>query len=490
MIKTGVPFRPLGMKRSRGILAGSLGSALAILPMPSPQATARSPDGVWQSDGYGLLVEIDAAKLSTFQITSISCVPWWTAQRSDSGGNPGELVFNRGDTRIRLTPSSSGDGLLMREGASISTMRLRRVAGQPGRCRETPADTPLNNYAVFWQTFAEQFVLFPQYRTDWAAIDRRYRPRVTASTTPEELFEILRQMILPFHNAHTNITAASIHRQYLGYRPVSAIGRRLQDTGSLSIDEILGLFSRLASRAKDIIESKYVDAPLRSYANDMIHFGMLRDSIGYLRILAFDGYTRDGGFEQGAAVLEAALDDVFKDAERMKGLIIDVRVNTGGADPLCLAIASRLSGRKYLAYSKVTRRNLSGPLRFTAPQPAWVEVSTRPGYRGRVVLLTGPETISGGETFAMALRGRRPRITTVGENTQGVFSDVWGRKLPNGWTFGVPTELYLTAAGKSFDGHGVVPDIRVPVFPPADLEGGRDGALERAIRVVIDPRRR
>lgn len=456
---------------------------IAFLSLLSPLAQAPSPDGFWQAEGYGLLVEIQGPKMSTFQTTSISCVPWWTARRTD-GGNKDELVFNRGDADIRLTPGASSDALFMRQGASISSVSLRRVSGPPKNCGDTLANTPLNNYAVFWQTFAEQFALFPVYRTDWAAVDRKYRPRVTASTTPEELFGILREMILPFHNAHTNINAGSIHRQYLGYRPVSEIGRRLQTTSSLSIDEILALFNEQAQRTEAIIESRYSNGPLQPYANEQLHFGMLRNSIGYLRILAFDEYTKNGGFEQNALALEAALDDIFKDAHRMKGLIIDVRVNIGGADPLCVAIASRLTGVKYFAYSKVTRNSMSGPLRFTAPQPAWVEVSTRPGYRGRVVLLIGPDTISGGETFAMALMGRAPAVMLVGQNTQGVFSDVWGRKLPNGWTFGVPTELYLTSSGKSFDGRGVSPHIRVAVYPKVDLESGRDGALERAIRAL------
>ena len=145
-----------------------------------------------------------------------------------------------------------------------------------------------------------------------------------------------------------------------------------------------------------------------------------------------------------------------------------------------------MTGAKYLAYSKVARNNLTGPLHFTAPQPAYVDVSARPGYRGAVVLLIGPETLSGGETFAMALMGRTPKVTTVGENTQGVFSDVWGRKLPNGWTFGLPTELYLSSSGKSFDGQGVPPDIRVPVYTAGDLERGLDGALERAIKLLAE----
>ncbi len=457
---------------------------MALLATFFTPATAQSLDGFWQSDGYGLLVEIRGVKMSVSQITSISCLPWWTGKRSDSSGNKSEIAFKRGDAVIRLTPGSSSDTLLMRESVSISSMELRRVNDRPKNCTEKLANTPQNNYAVFWQTFAEQFALFPLYQTDWVAVDRKYRSQVTASTTPEELFGILREMILPFHNAHTNINAASINRQYVGYRPASEIGLQLQATSSLSLKEILDLFSQRAQRTRDIIESKYSDAKLRPYCNDVIYFGMLKGSVGYLRILGFDDYAKEGGFAQGGVSLEAALDDIFKDAQQMKGLILDVRINTGGADPYCLAIASRLTNAKYLAYSKVTRNNLSGRLHFTAPQPAWVEVSTRPGYRGNVVLLVGPDTLSGGETFAMALMGRKPKMSAIGENTQGVFSDVFGHKLPNGWTFGFPNELYLTKSGKSFDGRGVPPNIRVPVFPRADLEIGRDGAVERALAVL------
>jgi hypothetical protein len=40
--------------------------------------------------------------------------------------------------------------------------------------------------------------------------------------------------------------------------------------------------------------------------------------------------------------------------------------------------------------------------------------------------------VSAAETFTQALMRRRPKIVRVGENTQGVFSDVLGRRLPNG----------------------------------------------------------
>jgi C-terminal processing protease CtpA/Prc len=39
------------------------------------------------------------------------------------------------------------------------------------------------------------------------------------------------------------------------------------------------------------------------------------------------------------------------------------------------------------------------------------------------------------------------------------------RHLPNGWTFGLPNEIYLTKVGKAFDRVGVPPDIEVPIIP-------------------------
>ena len=84
----------------------------------------------------------------------------------------------------------------------------------------------------------------------------------------------------------------------------------------------------------------------------------------------------------------------------------------------------------------------------------------------------------------MALLGRHPHVVRVGSNTQGVFSDVLGRRLPNGWTFGLPNEIYLTEDGKAFDGSGVPPDIDVPIFTTEDLASGRDSALDKALELL------
>jgi C-terminal processing protease CtpA/Prc len=217
---------------------------------------------------------------------------------------------------------------------------------------------------------------------------------------------------------------------------------------------------------------------------------MLKGSIAYLRITAFYGYVNNGTFSESLGALDAALDEIFRPARSWKGLVIDVRENHGGDDALGIALAARFTTSSYLAYKKAALENDGKHQHFTTPQAVQVEPASPPGFHGTVILLTGPDTVSAGETLAMALMGREPHITRVGLNTQGVFSDVLDRSLPNGWHFRLPNEVYYTAEGKSFDGVGVPPDIAVPFFSAEDLQAGRDMALERSLQVIAQSGRR
>ena len=233
----------------------------------------------------------------------------------------------------------------------------------------------------------------------------------------------------------------------------------------------------------EITDRAYLKDPLRKFCENQVQYGHLDQSTGYLRILSFSGFSAAGDFASGLAELENALDNIFSDTN-LKRLVIDVRINSGGADPYGLAIASRLATHEYLAYTKVARADPVDRNKWTPSDPSIVRPSTRPSFLGSVVELTGPGTVSAGETFTQALMGRTPHIIRIGENTQGVFSDVLGRRFPNGWRFGLPNEVFLTPDGKAFDGPGIPPDISVPVFAASDLGAGKDPALAKAIEVL------
>ena len=210
---------------------------------------------------------------------------------------------------------------------------------------------------------------------------------------------------------------------------------------------------------------------------------MLGPDVGYLRIRSFSGYSKDGAFETGLAALEAALDTSLANAKSWKGLVVDVRLNGGGADPYGIAIARRFTATPYTAYVKQARSDPADATRWTAEQPSIVQPTTRPSFLGPVVELIGIQSVSAAETFTQALMNRKPKVIRVGETTQGVFSDVLGRSLPNGWRFGLANERFVTN-GKSYDNVGIAPDIAVESFTPAARATGRDAGIVKALSII------
>jgi Peptidase family S41/Tricorn protease C1 domain len=441
---------------------------LAIRTCAQAQPSTESFDGLWLTDGYGGLIEFAGDELRWFEITQESCISAGKATRKSGAGTEKEIVFvDEGDV-VRVTPGSSPDTRWLHEDGSVSSILLRRTASRPEVCGRTLADTPMTNYQVFWETFSEHYPFFALRKMDWLAADKKFRPQVTPTTKPEELFRILTEMIEPLHDAHTSIRAKSIQQRFQGYRPAADPRQK-----------------KNAERITEIIEKHNVRGGLRDFCNKQLQFGMLNPSVGYLRIHSFSRYSEDKEFANQLEALENALDAIFKDAAKWTGLVIDVRINGGGSDVFGISIASRLATQDYLAYSKVTRNDIHDPDHRTPAQPVIVHVTQRPGFRGPVVLLTSADSVSAAETFTMAVLDRHPHVIRVGANTQGVFSDVLGRKLPNGWSFGLPNEVYLTKDGKAFDGPGVPPDVEAPVFSSEDLAEGRDSALNKALGLLV-----
>ncbi|MGP3954258.1 S41 family peptidase [Streptomyces sp. 7N604] len=293
-------------------------------------------------------------------------------------------------------------------------------------------------------------------------------------------------MIEPLHDAHTNLVAGP-GKVYAGHR---------QDTELPTPENIARI---------DKATAESVGVTQRRWGRGALAYADLPGRIGNLRITRFSDFTEKGDYASDLTELDRALDAVFtKDrmegAGALRGLVIDLRFNGGGADPLGLRIASRLTGRAYTAYVKHARNDPDDPGKFTEGQPIRVRpYGGGPVFTGPVAVLTGRLTISAGETFAQALMGRTPAPTRIGENTQGAFSDTLERTLPNGWSFSLPNEEFLTAGGgggedggdgTTFDGAGIPPDIRTPVFTDEEFAAHRDSALTRARALLTEERTR
>ncbi|MCB5909912.1 S41 family peptidase [Streptomyces pinistramenti] len=472
----GTPGRGPGRARRTAHAALLLATLTTLTATASPAPAAPSPtdrtaplEGVWRTDGYGTLVTIEGRRLRTYETTAVSCLPGSVlGTRTGAPGPHGRSVFTVPDgAPLTVTPAGAGRARMSSPDA-VGHRTLHRVGTLPGRCRRPAARDPRAVFGVYWQTFAENYPFFRAKKIDWAAVRDRYRPRITATTSDDELFAVLREMIEPLHDAHTRVVAGP-DQWFAGKRPGTVLPTP-------------GFTARID---KAIAANLGPGVTRRSWAQGKIAYAGLPDRVGYLRVTQFARYTQDGSFASDAAELDRALDAVFTRARTqgpgaLRGLIVDLRLNGGGYDPLGLRIASRLTDRPYLAYAKRARNDPHDPGKFTTPEPVRVRPHRGPVFTGPVAVLTGRLTISAGETFTQSLMGRSPAPVRIGENTQGVFSDILERALPGTWQLGLPNEEFLTAGGRTFDGPGIPPAIRTPVFADDDLDALRDPALTRA----------
>jgi hypothetical protein len=445
-----------------------VGIVIAGIVVPSPGHAQRpsSVIGLWATEGYGIVFDVRADTVASFEVTKVSCIADVRAPTTTPpAGALGAFTMPNAPVTFTILPGRTATEARVHVGFAASDMIIHRIDRKPAVCDKPTPDTPISNFDVFAQTWAEQYGFFREKNVDWAQVVAANRARVTDATTPEQLFDIISGMISPLQDAHSYIGARSINRNFGGSRksPSFLVG---------------------ADRAQGYaLVSAHLTSPLQPFCQGQVEFGLLAPDIGYLRIRSFNRYSKDGAFETGLAALEAALDTAFANAGAWKGLVLDVRLNGGGADPYGIAIARRLTATPYTAYAKQARSDPTDATRWSAEQPSVVEPSARPSYHGPVVELIGIQSISAAETFTQALMDRTPKIIRVGETTQGVFSDVLGRTLPNGWQFGLANERFVTD-GKSYDNTGIPPDVAVESFTPAARATGRDAGVEKAVAIL------
>jgi CubicO group peptidase (beta-lactamase class C family) len=323
---------------------------------------------------------------------------------------------------------------------------------QPPPAPKAGLSAPETVFEAFWATYNERYALFGVKHIDWDAAYRVYRPRVSATTTNEELWALLGTIVTLLNDVHVSLSDPEAGRRVRsGGR---SIGVGPFDNGEFSLD---------------LVAKAYATRGLRAAADGALHHGWLAGDIGYLHI---------GRFRDPDASARAT-DEALTALAGAKGLVLDVRHNGGGDDRVGQAIASRFvtSPRPYM--SVAMRRPGPVPASFLDPvewrlAPAGPVQFTQP-----IVLLVNSRSISAAENFALALRAV-PHAVVVGETTAGAMADIATQRLPNGWLVTVPLNLFRDVQGQSWEGIGITPDLWVK-NERAEVASGTDRALQVAL---------
>ncbi|MGW3229733.1 S41 family peptidase [Kitasatospora sp. NPDC001095] len=437
------------------------------------EGRANPLEGVWRMEGYGLLFAVSGSRLTTYDVTAHSCVPGWiTGTQTAAPGPDGTIRYEMGDNALTLTPKGHNRAVEREEGG-VGSKSLSRLDALPPLCASPAPNDPLAVFDRFWENFEENYPFFAAKGIDWHAVRDEKRRTITPTTTVDQLQDLFVDMLRPLGDAHTGLA------RVVDGHPGSVFGG--QRPGTTEESEELTARARQASAAQ-------LAGPEQLFADGRLGVGRLPDGIGYFRVSSFGRYA-EGGHRNQLAELDRALDALLAGPDRLTGLVVDVRLNGGGSDALGLHIAARLTDRPYVAYRKVARNDPADPTRFTRPEPITVRPSAGRHFTGPVAVLTSSISTSAAETFTQAMMGRSPKVLRVGENTQGVFSDVMIKTLSPDLLVGLPNEKYLTRDGGTFDGPGIPPNVRTPVFTPDELAGLRDSALSTARRMLTEDAR-
>ena len=304
------------------------------------------------------------------------------------------------------------------------------------------SNTPESNFDAFWQEYDQHFANFESRDINWKAQYDQFRPKVNTTTTQEELWTILTDMLKVIGDPHCSIWGDNRY-----FNSANNAFYRAREIFNLHL-------------VSDFLTDKGLSD------DKAFHFGKVSDSIAYLHIWNFV----DTDIENLISIIDSM--------GETKGLILDIRSNSGGHPNNVSKIASLFAEQSKLVFSR-RFKNGEGHDDFTEFTDIYLEPNPSFSYLKPVVLLTNNASVSAADGFAMTM-SELDNVTIMGENTAGAFSTFNVKTLPNGWTFTVSYTQVFNANGENLEGMGVSPDI----YLEADIDSlaiGVDNVLQAAI---------
>jgi carboxyl-terminal processing protease len=316
-----------------------------------------------------------------------------------------------------------------------------------------PATTPENNFEIFWTDFDRYYAQFSLRHIDWDSVYTLYRPQISPSTSDRQLFNIFSNIVLSINDMHVSL-----------YTPMGDVYRKSVIPASYPSMRLINA-------------CKYVQCGAPQ--NSLFEYRTCQNTdIGYMIIPTFSGQG------EGLTIADPRylmIDDILMQWKNMKGIIIDVRWNSGGNSINAETVAGRFADQSRV-YS--SRRQKIGPGKdsYSSWKNSFIEPKGSYQFLKPVVVLTSRATSSSAEMFVMAMQVL-PNVTIVGDTTGGGVGNPVFRELPNGWTYRLSTEIAADAQGRIMEGVGVFPDVPV-LTTAADSANGIDRILEKGIDII------
>ncbi len=328
----------------------------------------------------------------------------------------------------------------------------------------------LKNFDALWDIFNENYASFEEKKIDWNLVREEYRPQITAATSEAQLYSIFEKMLKPLHDGHVSLRAKKIDSAF----SASRTSRIINELKTLKKKDRKPQFKKMVAATlaehgfKELKEigPTFRDEKLFSYSDN--------GKVGYLRFMrSFSTMAKMKG-----ASLNKQLDLIFDTFQNLDAIILDVRFNIGGDDAFSQTVAGRFVTEKIDGFYKQTRKNQKfGPLKTKYIKPTGTKPFLKP-----VILLTNDVTVSAADVLCMMMAPLE-NVTLIGEASNGSYSDLYNKTLPNGWKLTLSNQRYYDVNRNNYEGQGTPVDIEV-LNTLEDFESLNDSVLSMAFKTL------
>lgn len=309
------------------------------------------------------------------------------------------------------------------------------------------------NFNALWTIMDQHYCFFTTKHINWDSIKTVYQNRLSTMDTLNDVkfFNLCGNMLNELKDGHVNLTSPfNLSRYWAWFQDYP-------DNFSSTI-----LFS-----------NRYLGQNYR-IAGGFDYNVIPNTKVGYI-------YYPDFTYGFTATNLSYAIASL----SNCKGLIIDVRNNSGGTLTYATDIAARFTKQK-VKYGYISHKTGPGHDDFSAPEAEYITpYSTVPvidnWVQKPIVVLTNRLCYSATNEFVSMMK-ELPNVTLIGDQTGGGGGLPMSSELPNGWTVRYSACPMFDANMNTIE-FGITPDIHVDMTS-SDMAKGIDTIIQTAIQFI------
>lgn len=325
-------------------------------------------------------------------------------------------------------------------------------------------------FDLFWTTFKKNYAFFNLKKINWDSIYNVYRPKVTNTSTQEELIKLFSEMVEPLKDGHITISKndAVLYKGKTKSKfkqELKGVEKEFWSTVDLTLQK--NKFSKIKKLGLVFRNESFIN-----YTENK--------STGYIRInRCFNDYESlfdDKKEELDTQEMLTYFKKLLVKFKNKKTIIIDLRNNGGGHAGKEMA-ALLVNSNRISHYVAKFENEKVGTIEK-------IEVEKNPSlvFNSQIILLTSDKTASSAEDFTLSLKEQN-NVITIGTHTAGMLSDMFSTELNNEISFTLSNQIYFDL------NHNYLEDKGIPVTieiwnSKQDIEKKADPVLEETFKFI------